>query len=389
MANFLTWLSEERRDLWAGRIMAAEAKQSHEFANNGWVVAAFQAAWSAIVHSGTPVDLPALRLFPAQHFQIGIERAVRCGGDTDTVAAIAGSLLGARWGSTAVPSEWQLPLHGYPDATHFDLVSLAVLTALKGQPDNVGWPTINKVDYSGYGGRTTVTDFGVDGLLSIGGSEILTERSGQLDAAVSLCRIGRLESGLPASAHLPIMLLDHAGEEHNPNLDFCLHNAATAVNTFLGAGNRTALHCVQAQSRTPSVLALALMQSSGLSSKDALNTAMGALPDAHPNVAFQAALTRFEGPNPKRYSTTHGLLTQGQMHVHANFAGEICALTLEIPEGFLERKGGAWVLSNQPHMVGEWSSSIHSLSSHPTVIEQSLSLVALCDEYQFAKNAVS
>ncbi len=38
--------------------------------------------------------------------------AVRCGGDTDTVAAIAGSLLGARWGATAIPSEWMRILHG-------------------------------------------------------------------------------------------------------------------------------------------------------------------------------------------------------------------------------------------------------------------------------------
>jgi len=388
MSDFLTWLPDERRDLWAERIKAAEARQSHEFANNGWVVAAFQAAWSAIVHSGTPVDLPALRLFPAQHFQIGIERAVRCGGDTDTVAAIAGSLLGARWGSTAVPSAWQLSLHGYPDATHFDLVSLAILTALKGQPDNVGWPTIDKVDYSDYDGRTTVIDFGIDGLLSIGGSEILTERCGQLDAAVSLCRIGRLESGLPASAHLPIMLMDHAGVEHNPNLDFCLHNAATAVNTFLGAGHRTALHCVQAQSRTPSVLALALMQSSGLSSRDALNTAMGALPDAHPNVAFQASLAKFDAQTPHRYATTHGLLTQGEMHVHANFDGEVCGLTLNVPEGVFERKGAAWVLAEEPHMVNELTPSVHSLSANPIVIEQSLSLVGLCDEHQFAKNSV-
>jgi hypothetical protein len=269
------------------------------------------------------------------------------------------------------------------------LVSLAVLTALKGQPDNVGWPTIDKVDYSSYQGRTTVVDFGIDGLLSIGGSDILAERSEQLDAAVSLCRIGRLEGKLSASQHLPIMLMDHAGEEHNPNLEFCLDNAATALNTFLGAGHRTALHCVQAQSRTPSVLALALMQSSGLTSTDALNEATGALPDAHPNVAFQAALAKFDGLSPKRYATTHGLLTQGEMHVHTNFGGEICALTLDIPEGVFERQGGAWIFAGQQETDVECSSSIHSLSSSPIVIEQSLSLVGLCDEYQFAKNAVS
>lgn len=42
------------------------------------------------------------------------DRAVRCGDDTDTVAAIAGQLAGARWGATAIPAEWRAPLHGWP-----------------------------------------------------------------------------------------------------------------------------------------------------------------------------------------------------------------------------------------------------------------------------------
>ena len=36
-----------------------------------------------------------------------LHRAVHAGDDTDMVAAIAGSLLGARWGAGAIPAEWR------------------------------------------------------------------------------------------------------------------------------------------------------------------------------------------------------------------------------------------------------------------------------------------
>ena len=389
IADFLPNLPEDRQELWAGRIAEAELKESHEFANNGWVVAAFQAAWSAIIHAETPALFPSLRLFPAAHLEIGIERAARCGGDTDTVAAIAGALLGARWGATAVPSHWYLSLHGYPDASHFDLVSLAVLTALEGQPDNVGWPTSANIDYSHLDGRSTDLDFGSDGQLSIGGADILTNRNGHLDAAVSLCRIGREESQLDPTRHFPVMLIDTAEPEHNPNLEFCLHNSASALNAFLEAGHRTALHCVQAHSRTPSVLALSLMQSQGLASNDALHTSIGALPDAHPNVAFQVALSKFDGLTSRKYAAHHGILEQGQMHVHANAHDEICQIVLEIPEGFFVRKGGTWLPTDQVALEGTHLSSIHSLSSNPVVIEQSLALIRACDEYQFTNSGLN
>ena len=50
----------------------------------------------------------------------------RCeGGDTDTVAAIAGGLLGAAYGTSVVPAEWRRLLHGWPGLGTRDLVALA------------------------------------------------------------------------------------------------------------------------------------------------------------------------------------------------------------------------------------------------------------------------
>jgi len=74
------------------------------FCPNGWVVTAFQAALWAIV------SVPERS--PQQHFREALTMAVRIGHDTDTVAAIAGGLLGARWGLAAIPAEWTRHLHG-------------------------------------------------------------------------------------------------------------------------------------------------------------------------------------------------------------------------------------------------------------------------------------
>jgi ADP-ribosylglycohydrolase len=60
-----------------------------------------------------------------EHFVLGVEAAVRVGNDTDTVAAIAGGLLGARWGYSAIPQSWLELVHGWPGLKAQDLVHLA------------------------------------------------------------------------------------------------------------------------------------------------------------------------------------------------------------------------------------------------------------------------
>jgi transposase len=109
----LALLPRERRDQWAGRL--DEAAPPRRFSPNGFVVPALQAAWSAVTHTATLPD--------------GLAAAVRAGDDTDTVAAIAGALLGARHGASAVPPEWREKVHGWPGLTGDDLVRLAERTA--------------------------------------------------------------------------------------------------------------------------------------------------------------------------------------------------------------------------------------------------------------------
>jgi ADP-ribosyl-[dinitrogen reductase] hydrolase len=116
----LALLAPDRAAAWAGWIDEAEARDPHDFSRgNGFVVTALQAAWSTIVHVPVPQDDP-----PA-HLRLVLEECVRIGNDTDTVAAIAGALVGGRWGASAVPPAWVEALHGWPGLDGEDLVALA------------------------------------------------------------------------------------------------------------------------------------------------------------------------------------------------------------------------------------------------------------------------
>ncbi|GAB3863190.1 hypothetical protein GCM10028801_30230 [Nocardioides maradonensis] len=106
-------LPEASRDFWALRLLGAQTDPPKTFRPNGYVVTALQAAWSAIHQT------------PGSGFEDSLTTAILIGDDTDTVAAIAGALLGARWGAGAVPVEWRDLLHGWPGLRADDVVRLA------------------------------------------------------------------------------------------------------------------------------------------------------------------------------------------------------------------------------------------------------------------------
>jgi len=85
-------------------------------------------AVSAITHHD-PQAGDACVLWRAGSFASGVEAAIRGGGDTDTVAAIAGALLGARFGASGIPSDWRERIHGWPGLRDADLVRLAGLAS--------------------------------------------------------------------------------------------------------------------------------------------------------------------------------------------------------------------------------------------------------------------
>ena len=104
--NGLEHVSEDRRERWDELVTKAVTGPPGLFNPNGWVVTAFQAALSAIVNTPVPVERPS------DHLRDALVAAVRIGHDTDTVAAIAGALLGSRWGTGSIPGEWNTVIHG-------------------------------------------------------------------------------------------------------------------------------------------------------------------------------------------------------------------------------------------------------------------------------------
>jgi ADP-ribosyl-[dinitrogen reductase] hydrolase len=295
----LAHLSEERARVWAARLDEAEAGQPSDFENNGWVVHALQGAWSAIMT--TVADRDAMfskagsSTAGAAHFRLALEAAVRGGRDTDTVAAIAGSLVGGLYGASAVPAQWRRELHGWPGLRARDLVHLGVMTARGGESSSASWPAVAKVDYSKYKGSGALAQHPDDDHVWIGGVDALAKLPPGVDAVVSLCRLGAAQvpaQGVAPRDHVEVWLLDESEPDKNPNLDFVLTDAVAAVEALRADGRTVLLHCVQAQSRTPAVAALYGARLTGRTPTEALADIVEVLPKASPNSGFRAALDR-------------------------------------------------------------------------------------------------
>jgi ADP-ribosylglycohydrolase len=129
-------LPEERREQWSALLDESEKLPTETFTPNGYVVTALQAAWSAIYASRDH----------AEPFEAALRLAVSVGDDTDTVAAIAGSLVGAWCGGTVITREWRQGLAGWPsDYRDVDLMRLAVQALQKGNVEDGSWSVITSL----------------------------------------------------------------------------------------------------------------------------------------------------------------------------------------------------------------------------------------------------
>ncbi|MFD7001575.1 ADP-ribosylglycohydrolase family protein [Streptomyces mirabilis] len=267
----LDLLPAERRGVWARRLDEAEAHPPHYFGNNGWVVHALQAAWSAITRTAVPELRPTKGSFPAQHLRLAQEAAVRAGTDTDTVAAIAGALLGARWGCSGIPLQWQQAVHGWPGHRQADLVRLAVLTARGGSDDAAGWPSAQRMPIPSHSSRAFAIHHPHDPGVVLGNLALL--QGGEpvdVDAVVSLCRVGTdsVPPGVDVE-HVRVWLVDSDG--NNANLHYVVDQAAREVLRLRRAGRRVLLHCAAGQSRTPAVAAVYSHLATGIDPETALS----------------------------------------------------------------------------------------------------------------------
>lgn len=289
----LALLPAGSRDRWGAWLSEAEASPPDRFAPNGFVVPALQAAWSAVTRTPVPPDDPGRASFGCLHLQHALQAAVRAGDDTDTVAAIAGALLGARWGASAVPARWRRVLHGWPGLRAPDLVRLGVATASGRHRDRSDWPAAERLDYGGSWGMPRPVPHPHDPEVLLGPAETLAALPADVSAVVSLCRIGAAEAparGLRPEDHVEMWLVDSADPDDNAHLEFVVDDAARTVAALRAEGHRVLLHCVAAQSRTPTVAARYAVLRDGLTPTAALADLLAALPLAGPNPRLRTAL---------------------------------------------------------------------------------------------------
>lgn len=267
-------IAASRRGRWLQWIQAAETGAPREFCTrNTFVVRSLQAAWSAIVHADDG---------DAGHFEASVRDAVAIGGDTDTVAAIAGGLVGARWGVSALPLSWRRPLHGCPGLTGEDLVHLA--SAALGEPwQDTFYPWLPE---SG-----TCVRHPHDGGVWIGDIRGLRSLPEEVDAVVSLCRVGSGEgppARIAARNHVHVWLMDRSDSAENLNLDLVVRQAVAVVGALREENRTVFLHCVQAHSRTPLIAALYGAEVAAVPRDQALAEVAAVLPEVVMNGRFRA-----------------------------------------------------------------------------------------------------
>jgi ADP-ribosyl-[dinitrogen reductase] hydrolase len=195
------------------------------------------------------------------NFHDAIVAAINLGGDTDTVAAIAGAMAGAVHGVQGIPVRWatyvngtvQTPHDGEVAYTGQDIVNtarrlLGLGDATVSRPE----PPIDAqllhpagVWAANLDGAAAVpTDFGV----------------------VSLCLTGQRFANHPhrRQVYMRDNDPDHRGD-HNPNLLFALKESVEAIQAFLDEGRQVVVHCHGGRSRTGFVLKGWYMMHEGVS----------------------------------------------------------------------------------------------------------------------------
>ena len=189
-------------------------------------------------------------------FHDAIVAAINLGGDTDTVAAIAGAMAGAFYGLQGIPVRWTTYVHGSLDTPHAgkvtykgqDLVNISRrLLNLGDAPITPPEPSFapQMVHPSGVwaanldGAASVSPDFGV----------------------VSLCITEDRFENHPHRRQ--VYMRDNEGDR-NPNLFFAVKESVDAINAFLREGRQVVVHCHGGRSRTGFVLKAWYMLNEGV-----------------------------------------------------------------------------------------------------------------------------
>jgi len=272
-------LPANRASRWEETIGTAEAGLPQDFAiRNGWGAQMVQTVWSAITHSD--VTGPG-------HFEETLRLVVASGGDTPTSAAVAGSLLGARWGVSAIPLEWRRHIHGWPGLRDADLQRLAWQAATgKRWPAQFDLPPMS----------IPPVRHPEDRDILLGGARGLRPLPDEIDAVVSLCRLGERQVPSPPVAdadHINVWLIDSDNPADNPNLTLVAEQTVGMLMTLREEGRSVYLHCDDGRSRTPFIASLYGARLTDHPAREVLREIQQAVPLARLNPVFQRMVYTF------------------------------------------------------------------------------------------------
>ncbi len=222
----------------------------------------------------------ALRRFDT--FAEVVTAVIDLGKDTDSVAAVAGALAGAKFGIQDIPTRWVTYVHGQVTgvdgkARHYDHLALQELAlSLLGHPsppDPGDEPVLEPREivpglWAGNrsGARTVPDDW----------------------AVVSLCRI---DQSMRRPIRREAYLIDQ-DSDHNPSLAAVVDDVLDSIDALVADGGQVVVHCLFGHSRTAFILAAHMIRH-GRSLTEAQAVLAEAWPVAHyNNAAFLAELRR-------------------------------------------------------------------------------------------------
>ncbi len=291
----LTLIPAVRQAQWSAWLADTESHEPGCFSPNRSAARALQAAWGAIAHTPVPAQSPASGSFACQHLQRALAAAIGIGDDTEAIAGIAGALLGARWGVSAIPLAWQRTMLDHPGLGSRDLVRLGILAAQKGRDDDRGWPSADHVQRADVP-RVPLIPHPFDPGVLLGNITSAEGARVASDAVVSLCRLGRRDFGTVApDDHVQVWLIDQPGA--NAHLHFVLDQAARAVADLRQQGKRVVLHCYAGRNRTLAVAARYATLAWGVSPHEAMQAVSARIDQAGwpLNPELRAAVLEFSG----------------------------------------------------------------------------------------------
>jgi ADP-ribosyl-[dinitrogen reductase] hydrolase len=223
----------------------------------------------------------------SESFEEAVVKAINLGGDTDTVAAVAGSIAGARWGIDGIPARWTTAVNG----------SAPIMSDGGTAWTNFDYQSLMDFSLATLGEESTLTPFEsekgpkrVDDNYQIYAANLNGVANSDEDdfAVVSLCRTNRLTDKFANKRNFYI--IDTAGA--NDHLQLTVSEAISTIDTWLSEGKKVVVHCHAGRSRTGFILRAWYMNKYNATAAESLEWLASRWPafDPHGNIDFSEFL---------------------------------------------------------------------------------------------------